>query len=184
MFMAKKMRKAYKEHKPAKKAEKVLKAEKPVKVPASPVTNFLKHHKVEFEVLPQKKHVWAAEDIAKVRNRPLASVVKCLLLTDGKTHVVACVPGDRKIKARKVQKLLKTGKLEFAPEKHLTKLTGHMLGTLAPVALKKKLPVVLDKAILARAKVNISAGKPGFGVELHSKVLAKLAGAKVADIKQ
>lgn len=167
-----------KKHNPAKAIAK------PVKIPASPVTNFLKHHKVEFEVLPHNKHVWAAEDIAKVRKRPLASVVKCLLLTDGKTHVVACVPGDKRIKARKVQKLLKTGKLEFAPEKHLTKLTGHKLGTLAPIALKKKLTVVLDKAILARAKVSISAGKPGFGVELHSKVLAKLSGAKVADIKQ
>ena len=167
-----------------KKAKKPAKAEKAAKVPASPVTNFLKHHKVEFEILPQKKHVWAAEDVAKQRNRPLASVVKCLLLTDGKVHVVACVPGDRRIKTRKVQKLLKTGKLEFAPEKALAKLTGHKLGTVAPIALKKKMLVVLDKAILARAKVNISAGKPGFGVELRSAHLAKLAGAKVADIKQ
>ena len=166
----------------AKKAAK--KEEKPVKIPASPVTNFLKHHKVEFEVLPHKKHVWSAEDLAKTRNRPLASVVKCIVLTDGKAHVVACVPGDKRIKARKVQKLLGLGKLEFAPEKTLGRMTGHMPGTLAPVALKKKLTVVLDKGILARAMVNISAGKKGFGVELHSKVLAILSGAKVADIKQ
>jgi Cys-tRNA(Pro) deacylase len=166
------------------KKSKSAAKEKPAKIPASPVTNFLKHHKIEFEILPHKKHVWAAEDVAKMRKRPLASVVKSIVLTDGKTSVVACVPGDRRIKARKVQKLLGTGKLEFADEKSLMKLTGHKLGTVAPIGLRKKLPVVLDKALLSRAKVNISAGKPGFGVELRTVNLAKLSLAKVADIKQ
>jgi Cys-tRNA(Pro)/Cys-tRNA(Cys) deacylase len=158
--------------------------EKPVKIPSSPVTDFLKRAKVEFEVLPQKKHAWEAEDLAKLRGRPLASVVKSIVLTDGKTHVIACVPGDRMLKAKKARAILGTGKLEFAPEVQLAKLTGHKLGTVAPIGLKKKITVVMDKALLKRVKVNISAGKPGFGVELRSADLVKLANAKVADIKQ
>lgn len=167
-----------------RKAKRRVKKAKPAKVPASPVTDFLKRKKVEFEVLPQRKTAWKAKDIATSRERSIGSVVKCIVLTDGEHYCCACVPGNRRIKIKKVQRALGTDRLEFVRERDLKKITGHRPGTTAPIGLKKRMTVVFDRTLLNRAKVNISSGKPGFGVELRTAHLMKLADAVVADIKK
>jgi len=148
----------------------------------SSVTEFLQKHKIPFEVQPHKKDVWAAEDIAKQRKVPLSQIVKCLVLTDGENHVVACVPGDRKVKAGLVKQIAGTGKLEFLHEKHLKKVTGHPLGTTSPVGLASKVPVIIDKHLAKLKHVSISSGHKKFGLRVATKDLLKVSGAQVGKI--
>ncbi len=150
----------------------------------SAVTEFLEKHKISFEVQPHKKDVWSAEDIAAQRKVPLKQVVKCLVLTDGANHVVACVPGDRKVKAGLVKQIAGTGKLEFLNEKHLKKITGHPLGTTSPVGLASKVPVVIDERLAKLKHVSISSGHKKFGIKVLTKDLLKVSGAQVAKISE
>ena len=166
--------------KPARKA----KPAKPVKMPASPVIKALQKAKVPFEVLWHKKAAWTSDEIAKERKRHVASIVKCLVLTDGTDYVVACLPGNMRVDTPKVREVLGTGKLEFAHENILKKLTGMAPGTSSPIGMKTELPVIVDKALAKRAKVSISSGNPKFGLELSGKDLVKLSKAKVAAISK
>ncbi len=178
--VAKKVRKiAHRKIKVA--AKKVLATTKKFK---SSVTEFLEKHKVPFEVQPHKKDVWSAEDIAKQRKVSLSQVVKCLVLTDGTNHVVACVPGDRKVKAGLVKQIAGTGKLEFLHEKHLKKVTGHPLGTTSPVGLASKVPVIIDERLAKLKHVSISSGHKKFGIKVSTADLLKVSGAQVAKISE
>lgn len=150
----------------------------------SAVTEFLEKHKVPFEVQPHKKNVWSAEDIARERKVSLSQVVKCLVLTDGTNHVVACVPGDRKVKAGLVKQIVGTGKLEFLHEKHLKKVTGHPLGTTSPVGLASKVPVIIDARLAKQKRLSISSGHKKFGIKISTADLLKASGARVAKISE
>ncbi len=178
--VAKRIKKAA--HKKVKAATKKVSAV--AKKYKSAVTEFLEKHKVSFEVQPHKKDVWSAEDIAKQRKVSLSQVVKCLVLTDGTNHVVACVPGDRKVKAGLVKQIAGTGKLEFLHEKHLKKVTGHPLGTTSPIGLASKVPVVIDARLAKLKHVSISSGHKKFGIKISTADLLKISGAQVAKISE
>jgi Cys-tRNA(Pro) deacylase len=167
-----------------KAAKKPAMKAKPMKMPASIVIKALQKAKVPFEVLWHKKAAWTSDEIAKERKRPVASIVKCLVLTDGTDYVVACLPGNMRVDTPKVREVLGTGKLEFAHEKILKKLTGMAPGTSSPIGMKTELPVIVDKGLAKRAKVSISSGNPKFGLELSGKDLVKLSKAKVAAISK
>ena len=172
-----------------KTVKKVLKAvnkvkEKLPKIPSTPVTRYLLEHGVAFSPLPHSRAAYTSEEIAKERHRPTSSIVKCIVLTDGENSCIACVPGDRKVKAGLVRDVLGTGKLQFAGESLLRKLTGMPAGTTAPIGIKQTLPVIVDKKLAAKGKVSISSGNPKFGLELSVGDLIKLAGAKIAAISE
>jgi Cys-tRNA(Pro) deacylase len=173
-----------KHKKAAKKPARKVKLAKPMKMPVSLVIKVLQEAKVPFEVLWHKKAAWTSDEIAKERKRPVASIVKCLVLTDGTDYVVACLPGNMRVDTPKVREVLGTGKLEFAHEKMLKKLTGMAPGTSSPIGMKTELPVIVDKGLAKRAKVSISGGNPKFGLELSGKDLVKLSKAKVAAISK
>ena len=166
-----------------KKAASVVK--KPaMKMPKSPVLAALQRAGVPFEVLNHGKVAYTCEDAARLRNRPLNTLVKSLILTDGVSFVMACIPGDMRIDAPKIREVFGTGKLEFAHEEDLKKLTGMQAGATAPVGMKKEIPVVIDSALLDSPKVNISGGSPAFGVEIRSADLLRITKAKVAGISK
>lgn len=154
------------------------------KLPKSPVIEALQKADAEFGVIRHGKAVYSADEIAKARKRPASTIVKCILLTDGVSHVVACISGDRRVDAPKVREMLGTGKLEFSDEKDIKKMTGMPPGTTSPIGMKEELPVVIDKKLADRARVSISSGDPKFGIELKSADLAKLSRAKVANISK
>jgi len=175
-----------KAHKHVAKAKKAIKAaQKPVmKLPKSPVLAALQKAGVQFEVLHHGKDAYTCEDAARLRNRPIDTLVKCLVLTDGISNVIACVPGDKRINTSKVREIFGTGKLEFAHEEDLKKLTGMQAGAISPIGLKSDMPVVIDRQLAGAGKVNMSGGDPSFGVEIRSMDLVELSKAKVAEISK
>ncbi len=169
--------------------KKVLKAVKKAKeklprVPSTPVTKYLMEHGVAFNPLPHSRAAYTSEEIARERHRSASTIVKCIVLTDGENSCIACVPGDRKVKAGLVRDVLGTGKLQFAGETLLRKLTGMPAGTTAPIGIRENLPVVVDKKLAEKGKVSISSGNPKFGLELSVSELIKLSAAKVAAISE
>lgn len=175
-----------KAHKHAAKRKKVtIAAKEPaMKMPKSPVIAALQKAGVQFEVLHHGKDAYTCEDAARLRNRPIDTLVKCLVLTDGISNVMACVPGNKRIDVPKVREVFGTGKLEFAHEEELKKLTGMQPGATAPIGLKSDIPIVIDRQLAGAGKVNMSGGDPSFGVEIRSMDLVELSKAKIAEISK
>jgi Cys-tRNA(Pro)/Cys-tRNA(Cys) deacylase len=62
------------------------------------------------------------------------------------------------------------------------KSSGYVTGGIAPLALRKRLPVVVDETALKYATVFCSAGQRGLEIELAPADLVSAAGAQTAAI--
>lgn len=168
-----------------KRRPKIPKVKRAAKKFVSPVTRALDKAGIAYTVLPHKKVVYTAAEIAEQRGRPVSSIVKCIVLADSAgNRVMACVPGNRKVRPALVRDVMGTGKLEFVPEKELRAITGQPLGTTAPVALKTAIPIVIDTALAKLDKLSLSSGNLRFGIELATGDLLRLTGARVATISE
>jgi len=62
------------------------------------------------------------------------------------------------------------------------KASGYVTGGIAPVGLRRRLPVVVDQSALTHATVFCSAGQRGLEIELAPADLITAAGASTASI--
>jgi prolyl-tRNA editing enzyme YbaK/EbsC (Cys-tRNA(Pro) deacylase) len=62
------------------------------------------------------------------------------------------------------------------------KITGLVIGTVAPIGLKQPLPLIFDHSIKTQEKVNISSGDRMAGIELETDDLLLLCDPMFADI--
>jgi Cys-tRNA(Pro)/Cys-tRNA(Cys) deacylase len=62
------------------------------------------------------------------------------------------------------------------------KASGYVTGGIAPLGLRKRLPVIVDETALRHATVFCSAGQRGLEIELAPADLVRAAGARTAAI--
>jgi Cys-tRNA(Pro)/Cys-tRNA(Cys) deacylase len=62
------------------------------------------------------------------------------------------------------------------------KASGYVTGGIAPIGLRRPLPVVVDESALRHATVFCSAGQRGLEIELAAADLVTAAGARTAPI--
>ncbi len=73
-------------------------------------------------------------------------------------------------------------RMTCADASDVEKVTGLVIGTVAPVGLKRPLPVIFDLSIKKHHKVNISSGDRMAGIELETEDLLILCDPMFADI--
>jgi hypothetical protein len=90
-------------------------------------------------------------------------MVKSLLLTDGTGHyVMACVLGNARLDVHAVAACLppEWKRLHFAAPAEIAAVTGYPQGAVNPIGLPGDVPVIMDVAVAACVRVNISRGDP------------------------
>ena len=147
------------------------------------VTCYLDQEGVDYRLLPHSKPAKTIEEAAQERGVDPEQMVKSILLRDmSGFHVLACVPGPAQVDPRKVREMFGCRRMTCADASDVEKVTGLAIGTVAPVGLKRPLPVIFDHAIKKHHRVNISSGDPMAGLELGASDLINLSGAILAPI--
>ncbi|PSW04692.1 aminoacyl-tRNA deacylase [Photobacterium lipolyticum] len=147
------------------------------------VIKFLEKEGVDYRLLPHTKPAKTIEDAAKERGVAPDQMVKSILLRDmSGFHVLACVPGPAQVDPTKVRAMFGCRRMTCADATDVEKVTGLVIGTVAPVGLKHPLPLIFDHAIKKHHKVNISSGDRMAGVELETEDLLMLCDPMFADI--
>ncbi|MDQ1912879.1 Cys-tRNA(Pro) deacylase [Paenibacillus sp. GD4] len=112
-----------------------------------------------------------------------SQIFKTLVLRGDKTGIlVACLPGDRELNARRLASLSGNKKVEMVQVKELQQLTGYIRGGVSPLGMKKKYPLYLDDTAISLNPVSISAGRRGLQIFMSGADLAKAAEAHVAEL--
>ncbi|GAB3523569.1 aminoacyl-tRNA deacylase [Photobacterium alginatilyticum] len=149
----------------------------------TPVTFYLEQEGVEYRLLPHTKPAKTIDEAALERGVNPEQMVKSILLRDmGGFHVLACVPGPAQVDPKKVRAMFGCRRMTCADASDVEKVTGLVIGTVAPVGLKRPLPVIFDHSIKKHHKVNISSGDRMAGVELETEDLLLLCDPMFADI--
>ncbi|MBS3121687.1 YbaK/EbsC family protein [Candidatus Woesearchaeota archaeon] len=147
------------------------------------ITKLLNSKGIKYKLLPHTKPVFTCEDATKERNVPIDEMIKCILLVDKeKKYYLACLTSDKKLNLQKVRELVGCSRLSFAVKKDIEEVLGYQLGAIPPLLLKTTIPILFDKIILKKVKVNISSGNPSAGIELDSKTLIELVKPSLGDI--
>ncbi|MEC6908820.1 YbaK/EbsC family protein [Photobacterium piscicola] len=147
------------------------------------VTQLLDNEGVDYRLLPHSKPAKTIIEAAAERGVDPHHMVKSILLKDmSGFHVLACVPGPQSVDPKKVRALLGCQRMTCTDATEVEKVTGLVIGTVAPIGLKRPLVIVFDSAITTIERVNISSGDRMAGIEIATDDLLILCDPMVADI--
>jgi Cys-tRNA(Pro) deacylase len=143
----------------------------------------LRDGSVPFLVKPHEHEAFASEDVARQRGVRISQIVKCMVARSASGELVALlIPGDKRLKLRKVRKFLGGSPLALVDPDELENEHGLIVGAISPIQLLGKARIFMDPTVLEEELVDISSGGPCAGIELASADLREFVGAQVEDI--
>lgn len=133
-------------------------------VSETPATAFLRRHDVAFT-----EHVYDYEEHGgtRVSARELGvdehAVVKTLVMEDeAKEPLVVLMHGDRTVSTKNLARQAGRKKIEPCAPEVAQRHSGYQVGGTSPFGTRKRMPVYLEKTVLALPQIYINGGRRGF----------------------
>lgn len=131
----------------------------------------------------------STESVSALRGHPAADAAKCIILRvkiDKRTtrHVLAVVPGDRRVDLDAVRTLLGARYVGFSDAETAERLARAVPGTVLPFAFDPDLELVADPEILARPHIYFNAARLDRSAVISGSDYARLAEPRVEAIAQ
>ncbi len=153
-------------------------------VSLTPATAFLKQHAVAYS-----EHVYAYEEhggtAVSARELGVAEheVVKTLVMEDeAKRALIVLMHGDRKVSTKNLARQIGAKRVEPCTPEAASRHSGYLVGGTSPFGTKKRLPVYVEKSVLALEKIYINGGRRGYLVGIAPAELIRLLGAKPVQV--
>jgi len=153
-------------------------------VSETPATAFLKKHGAEYT-----EHIYAYEEHGgtAVSARELGvsehEVVKTLVLEDeARRPFIVLMHGDRKVSTKNLARQIGVKKVEPCTPDAANRHSGYLVGGTSPFGTRKKLPVYVEKSVLALKAIYINGGRRGYLVGIDPAELVRLVGATAVEV--
>lgn len=146
----------------------------------------LDKHKVSYEILLYECDEFIdGLHTAEKTGAPVEQSFKTLVL-QGKSgqYYVLVVPIASEIHLKKAAKLVGEKSIEMIPVKSINQVTGYIRGGCTPLGMKKQYPTIIHESAEAYDQIYVSGGRVGTTLKLSPQDLAKVTGARFADIIQ
>jgi Ala-tRNA(Pro) deacylase len=146
----------------------------------------LNEAKARFRVIEHEAE-GRSEAISVIRGNRPDQAAKAMVLDlrgggAGRRHVLAILPGSRKLDFNAVAALFEARKCGFASPDTAQELTGCVMGSVPPFALNPALSIVVDEDLLANETLYFNAGRLDRSMELDTRDWLAVAQPKVAKI--
>jgi Cys-tRNA(Pro) deacylase len=123
-----------------------------------------------------------AEDAARAVGCEVAQIVKSLVFVADGQPVVALVSGAHRLDPARLATALGATRVERADGHLVREATGFAIGGVPPVGHARRLPIVMDRALLAHDVLWAAAGRPDAVFAVTPADLERASGAVVADL--
>jgi Ala-tRNA(Pro) deacylase len=142
--------------------------------------------KAKFRVIEHEAE-GRSEIISVIRGNRPDQAAKAMVLDlrgggGGRRHVLAVLPGNRKLDFNAVARLFDARKCGFASPDTAQELTGCIMGSVPPFSLNPELPIVVDEDLLANDTLFFNAGRLDRSMELDTKDWLAIARPRQARI--
>ncbi len=146
----------------------------------------LSEAKARFRVIEHEAEGKSAE-ISVIRGNRPDQAAKAMVLDvrgggGGRRHVLAILPGSRKLDFAAVAVLFEARKCGFASPETAQELTGCAMGAVPPFALNPDLAIVVEEDLLANETLFFNAGRLDRSMELDTQDWIAVAKPRVAKI--
>jgi Cys-tRNA(Pro) deacylase len=109
-------------------------------------------------------------------------VIKSVFFITATEPLMAMIPGDRMVDYAKLKGEVGTSRLRLLNADEVRMLTGYLIGSTPPVALKTEMPKYIDLHALREDVVYTGGGEPNMILKIRSYDLVRATDAEVADI--
>ncbi len=128
-----------------------------------------------------------SEAISIIRGNRPDQAAKAMVLDvrgggGGRRHVLAILPGSRKLDFAAVATLFEARKCGFASPETAQELTGCVMGAVPPFALNPELAIVVEQDLLANESLFFNAGRLDRSMELDTRDWLAVAKPRIARI--
>ncbi|WP_432012215.1 YbaK/EbsC family protein [Streptomyces cucumeris] len=127
------------------------------------------------------------DSVSALRGHPAAHAAKCIILrvkTDRRTtrHVLAVVPGDRRVDLDAVRSLFNARYVGFSDAATAERLAHAVPGTVLPFAFDPDLELVADPEVVSRPQLYFNAARLDRSVAISGADYAALAQPRIESI--
>jgi Cys-tRNA(Pro) deacylase len=154
------------------------------RVPSTPAVLALRAAKVAFT-----PHFYTYEEKGgtAVSSRELGveerAVVKTLVMADDKgAPLIVLMHGDRKVSTKALARVIGAKAVEPCTPEVAQRHSGYRVGGTSPFSTRKKMPIYVERTILALPAIYINGGSRGFLVRIAPQVLVQLLAAQPVDV--
>ena len=144
---------------------------------------------LEQKKIPYEAHCYvetgkvAGLEVAEALGEDPRQVFKTLVtIGASKKYYVFVVPVNKELHLKKAAKAVGEKSIAMIKAKELLPLTGYVHGGCSPLGMKKLFPTYIDSSAQELERIYVSAGKIGAQVFVSPKDLAKVCGARFAEI--
>ncbi|KAA0941451.1 YbaK/EbsC family protein [Streptomyces apricus] len=129
----------------------------------------------------------ATEAVCALRGHPASEAAKCIVLrvkVDRRTtrHVLAVVPGDRRVDLDAVKALYAARYAGFSDAETAERLARSVPGTVLPFSFDAELEVVADPAVVAQRRLYFNAARLDRSLVMSGADYAELAAPRIERI--
>ena len=139
---------------------------------------------VAFRLIELSQRAVSVEDVVRYSVSEIAvdEICKTILLKDpdGEMHA-ALLPGSRRVDLKKVRGVVGVS-VRIATFDEVKAATGVEPGAVCPILLKA--PLLVDRRVLAKDRINFGSGHHLYGLEIDPRDLERVVEYRLADIAE
>jgi Cys-tRNA(Pro) deacylase len=110
-------------------------------------------------------------------------VVKTLVMADENDRpLIVLMHGDMKVSTKAFARALGVKRIEPCRPDIAHRNTGYQVGGTSPFGTRKRMPVYVERTILALPHIYINGGSRGFLVEIDPAAITRVLGATPVDV--
>ena len=156
---------------------------KKVHVSETPATAFLKAHGIVFTEHPYEylEH-GGAQHRAQVLGLDPFSVVKTLIMqNEAAEPLVVLMHGNKTVSTKNLARQIGAKSVAPCKPEVANRHSGFLVGGTSPFGTRRKMPVYIERSILALPRICINGGRRGYLVGLDPAVCVTLLDARAVD---
>lgn len=144
----------------------------------------LKERGVGYRVIELKDRAISVEDVIRFSKEEIRpeEICKTIIIKDrGGSMYAVFLLGDQRIDIKKARQVI-GGKVNIASFREVKETTGVEPGAVCPLLVD--IPVLVDRRVLTRERLNFGSGNHLYGLEIRSEDLAKVVDYRVVDVAE
>jgi Cys-tRNA(Pro)/Cys-tRNA(Cys) deacylase len=111
-----------------------------------------------------------------------ARLLKTLMAKASDKVVCVLAPSDREVNLKKLAAAAKAKSAAMLGAAEAERITGYHVGSISPFGQKKRVPVFIERSVLAFDHIVVNGGRRGLQIELAPDDLVRVLGAMAAKI--
>ena len=155
-----------------------------MKTTATPATDFLARHGVEYteHYYEYVEHGGTGVSSAAL-GVPEHQVVKTLIMeTDEGDPLVVLMHGDRKVSTKELARQAGAKRVFPSKPEVAQRHSGYLVGGTSPFGTRKRMPVYLERSVLALERIYINGGRRGYLLGMPPEVLTRVLEPQLVDV--